>query len=111
MTGYVTIRENRDFRRAYSRGKYYVSPILVTYVVKNRSGLLRTGITTSKKTGNAVRRSRSRRVIRAAFRPLSGRVAGGCDLVFVARARTPMAKSQQVRRAMERHLKAAGVLR
>lgn len=107
----VTLKENREFRRAYAKGKYFVSPLLVTYVLKNRRGLLRTGITTSRKTGNAVKRSRSRRVIRAAFRPLSGKAAAGYDLVFVARARTPAAKSWEIRRAMERHLKAAGVLR
>ena len=54
----VSLKENRDFRRLYTRGKSFVSPSLVTYVMKNRrSGGIRVGITTSKKIGNAVTRA------------------------------------------------------
>ena len=41
-----------------------VSPVVVTYVLKNRAGTVRVGITTSKKIGGAVQRNRARRVIR-----------------------------------------------
>ena len=46
---FTTLKENKDFRRLYQRGKSYVSPVLVTYVMKNRKAGLRIGITTSKK--------------------------------------------------------------
>ena len=105
------ITRNNDFRRAYKRGKSFVTPLLVVYVVKKRQGPTRIGITTSKKVGNAVTRSRARRVIREAYRPLSPQVAPGYDLVFVARGRTPSAKSTQVRRHMEGKLREAGVIR
>ncbi|MCI9274379.1 MAG: ribonuclease P protein component [Clostridiales bacterium] len=110
MTNAVTLKENREFRRLYSRGKSYVSPVMVTYVLKNRRGQLRFGITTSKKTGKAVQRNRSRRVIREAFRQLSPQVKPGYDLVFVARGRTPYVKCKEVRDAMEIQLRQAGVL-
>jgi ribonuclease P protein component len=110
MTDFETIRENKAFQRAYTRGKYYVSPVLVSYVVKNRKNALRVGITTSKKIGNAVKRNRSRRVIRAALRPFAGRLPAGYDLVFVARVKTPFAKSQELSRVMEQQLRAAGLL-
>ena len=110
MTNFETIKENRAFQRAYSRGKYYVGPVLVTYVVKKRGRALRIGITTGKKIGNAVRRNRSRRVIREAFRELSEHVAPGYDLVFVARAKTPFVKCGDVKRVMEQHLTRAGLL-
>lgn len=105
-----TIKENRAFQRAYSRGKFYVGPVLVTYVVRNRKKESRYGITTGKKIGNAVKRNRSRRIIRAAFREYAGRLKPGYDLVFVARAKTPFVRSGEVQRVMEQHLKAAGVL-
>ena len=89
MTQWQTLKENRDFRRLYQRGKSYVSPVVVTYVLKNRSRAVRIGITTSKKTGKAVKRNRSRRVIREAFRALYPSVKPGYDFVFVARAKTP----------------------
>lgn len=110
MTKIETIKENKAFQRAYTRGKFYVGPVLVTYAVRNRCGQARYGITTGKKIGNAVKRNRSRRVIREAFREFSGRTKPGYDLVFVARAKTPYVKCGDVKRAMEQQLKAAGVL-
>ncbi len=107
----VPLTDNRDFRRLYTRGKSMVSPALVTYVRKNRGEGVRVGITTSKKVGNAVKRSRCRRVIRAAFRSLYPRVAPGYDFVFVARGRTPFLKSTQICRVMAAHLREAGALR
>jgi len=108
---YTPIKENKDFRRIYARGKSYVHPVLVTYVLKNRSKELRIGITTSKKTGNAVKRNRSRRVIREAFRTLAPKMQTGFDLVFVARGKTPFVKSTDVCRAMIQQFKNAGVLK
>ena len=107
----VSLTDNRDFRRLYTRGKSMVSPALVTYVRKTRGEGVRVGITTSKKVGNAVKRSRCRRVIRAAFRSLYPRVAPGYDFVFVARGRTPFLKSTQICRVMAAHLREAGALR
>ena len=101
---------NTDFRRAYSRGKVYTNPALVTYVSRNRAGICRVGITTSKKIGNAVERNRSRRVIRAAFRTALPQVEGSWDIVFVARSKTKYLKSTQLETIIFNHLKQAGVI-
>lgn len=106
----VSMCTNNDFRRAYSKGKSYVGALLVSYVRKNRLGVTRVGITTSKKVGNAVLRSRSRRVIREAYRQLAPEVKAGYDLVFVARGKTPHVKSTDVGRQMAFQLSSAGVL-
>lgn len=110
MDCFVPICENRDFRRAYTRGKSFVTPVLVVYVVKNRCRSLRVGITTSKKTGNAVKRSRSRRVIREALRALAPDIKQGYDLILVARAKTPFVKSTEVQAALRQQLEKAGIL-
>lgn len=107
----MPIKENKDFRRIYTRGKSYVSPVLVTYVLKNRSGDVRIGITTSKKTGNAVKRNRARRIIREAFRMVVPQVKQGYDFIFVARGKTPFVKSTDICRAMTQELKNAGVMK
>ena len=73
------------------RGTSYANPALVTYFMKNRAGICRIGITTSKKIGNAVERNKSRRLIRAAFQNVYkeyGEYLEGYDFVFVARGRT-----------------------
>ncbi len=111
MNKYITLKENRDFSRLYKRGKSYVSPVLVTYVLKNKSDNLRFGITTGKKIGKAVRRTRSRRVIRAAYYQLYPCIKEGYDFVFVARGKTPFVKSQTIYDAMKKQLKSAGVLK
>ena len=106
----VSLKDNRDFRRLYTRGKSFVGPALVTYVMKNRCGGIRVGITTSKKIGNAVARNRARRVIRAAMAAQLPPDAGSWDIVFVARGRTAASKSWQLEKVMRRQLIAAGVL-
>ncbi len=111
MSEYITLKDNRDFSRLYKRGKSFVSPVLVTYVMKNKSGNLRFGITTGKKVGKAVKRTRSRRVIRAAYYQIYPNIKNGYDFVFVARGKTPYVKSQIIYSAMLKHLKTAGVLK
>lgn len=105
-----TLKENKDFRRLYYRGKSLASDNLVTYAMKNRGGGCRIGITTSKKIGNAVERNRSRRVIRAAFSELEGRINGSYDFVFVARSKTSRVKMQDVLCSMTEHFKSLGVI-
>lgn len=109
MSEFITLKENRDFSRLYRRGKSYVSPVLVTYISKNKFNNLRYGITTGKKIGNAVKRSRSRRIIRAAFRHISPELKKGYDFIFVARSKTPFVKSTDIEKAMTEHFKKAGL--
>ncbi len=111
MSEIITLKDNRDFRRLYNRGRSFASPLLVTYIMKNRLGEVRIGITTGKKIGKAVMRNRSRRIIREAFREISGKVTPGYDLVFVARSKTPFVKSYDILRTMKKELKDAGVLK
>ncbi len=110
MSEFITLKENREFRRAYSKGKSYVSPDLVTYIIKNKNNNLRIGITTGKKIGKAVERNRSRRIIRAAYRNISEHIRSGYDIVFVARTKTPFRKSTDILKSMRNHLSQAGLL-
>ncbi|MGN1328330.1 MAG: ribonuclease P protein component [Eubacterium sp.] len=105
-----TLKENKDFRRLYYRGKSQASSCLVTYVQKSRESETRYGITASKKIGSAVERNRAKRVIRAAFEQLEPRIKGSYDFVFVARTRTSNVKMQDVLVQMEEHFKALGVI-
>ena len=110
MSKYITVKDNREFSLAYRRGKSCVSPVLVTYALKTKGNTLRYGITTGKKVGNAVKRSRARRVIRASYYQLFSEIKPGYDIIFVARGKTPFVKSQVVYAAMKKHMKSAGIL-
>ena len=107
---YEPIVRNTEFARAYRRGKSYVSPFLVTYVLRRKSGGVRLGITTSKKIGGAVQRVRARRVIREAYYAMNLDPAKHVDLIFVARTATTRVKMQKVEKAMRAHLVAAGLI-
>lgn len=102
---------NKDFRRLYGRGKSFVHPLLVTYIMSNKRGEIRYGITAGKKVGCAVVRNRARRVIEASMRECIKSIdCNGADIVFVARSRTPFAKSTDVQSAMLHHLKLGGLV-
>lgn len=107
----TTLKENKDFKRLYYRGKSQAAPCLVTYLMKNRCGETRVGITSGKKIGNAVSRNRARRVIRAAFSLYEDQLSGSYDIVFVARTRTSQVKMQTVAEDMKKQLTALGALK
>ena len=103
MAKIITICENRDFRRMYTRGKSIVTPLVVIYYSRRKNYLpdeVRLGITTSKKVGNAVMRSRCRRVIREAFRDIMNDLRPGYDYLLVARGKTPFVKSTDIKNVL-----------
>ena len=102
------LKLNHIFRRLYAT-QGFANGMLVLYARPNRLGVNRVGITTGKKIGCAVQRSRARRVIREGVRPLISQI-GGYDIVFVARTRTPEMKSTQLTPVILKHLKQLGVI-
>ncbi len=113
MQDSITLNENKDFLRLYYRGKSCVKPALVVYSMKNRVGICRLGITTSKKVGGAVRRNRCRRVIRAAWQNVLKKheFQGSYDFVFVARVKTGLVKSTQIEKEMVQSLRKLGAIK
>ncbi len=107
----LKLNQNREFQRAYRRGKVLSHPLLVTYYLKGRRGRNRIGITTSRKIGGAVQRNRARRIILAAYRQLEGELTPGYELVFVARTKTTTVKSTDIYRVMRKQLLKAGMIR
>lgn len=111
MSDFVTLKSNSDFRRLYNRGKAVTDPALVVYYRKNRAGICRIGLTTSKKIGNAVERNRSRRVLRAAFMEICPELEPCYDLILVARSSTKHRKSNEVAARMRSIFAREGMLK
>lgn len=80
-----TIKENRLFRKLYTKGKKEISKELVVYYLPNKLGENMVGFTVSKKIGKAVVRNRIRRLVREALRKYEPRLKKGYFLVIVAR--------------------------
>jgi len=92
----VTIKENKDFLSAYKKGGYTAGRAVTVYYRKNGRNCRRLGITTGKKTGNAVQRSRCRRIIRAAYRECEELFPKGFDYIITARPGCADCKSTQI---------------
>ena len=106
---YRAVNKNKDYLRAYQRGRCYVHPHVVLYVRKNRLGYTRVGLTATKKVGHAVQRNRCRRIMRAALSEHLSQNIGGYDIILVARGQTPHLKSTQLSKTLGKLFAKAGL--
>lgn len=83
---------------------------MVIYILKNKKGINRAGITTSKKIGKAVMRNRARRIIRESVRQIEDKLPQGYDFIFVARKKTCFLKTQDILRVMNGVFKSAHLI-
>ena len=83
----TTLKQNHEFRRLYAKGRNAVTPTLVIYARRNRTGGNRVGFTVTVKLGHAVVRNRVRRRLREIYRLHESRLKCGYDIVVVARSR------------------------
>ena len=97
------LTKNRDFQLCYRKGKSVVSHNVILYVRPNHLPFNRLGITTSKKIGNAVCRSRARRLIRQAWRETEILAPVGLDIVIVARTGITEIKSPVLSRYLRKY--------
>ncbi len=86
------LRNNRHFRRVYTRGRSIVQDVAVLYVWNREGNALnevpgqRIGFVISKKLGKAVCRNRLKRQLREAVRLQMGQMRPGTyDIIFVGR--------------------------
>ncbi|MBQ8920889.1 MAG: ribonuclease P protein component [Oscillospiraceae bacterium] len=87
------LNNNADFQRLYRKGAFCSLGSALIYVMPNKLPYNRLGITAGKKIGNAVKRNRAKRIIRAAYSAAELQMPVGIDLVFVARSTLPEQKS------------------
>jgi len=89
VTGPVSIPSRAGFLAARDSGIKAVAAGFVLQATPTGRDDWRLGLTASKKTGNAVRRNRARRRLRALARTeLAGRARTGTDYVIIARHNT-----------------------
>ena len=96
----TSIKLNKEFRRAYYRGKSFTTPLVTIYAFRTRRLDSRLGLTASKKIGKAVQRNRARRVMKEAYRLLEDRFPKGYDYVLVARTKTIETTTPQMVQSM-----------
>lgn len=110
------LKKNYEFRLVYRKGKSVSNDLLVLYTFKNRYNkdlknciYNKLGISVSKKVGNSVVRSRTKRLITESYRLNEFKIKKGYDLVFVARNRIKDKTYYDVEKSMNNLLKKAGL--
>lgn len=110
------LKKNSEFRIVYRRGKSLANDLLVLYIFKNRRNkdikanpYNKIGISVSKKVGNSVVRSRSKRLITESYRLSQDHIKIGYDFVFVARTKIKGKDYHAVSKAMDNLFKKAGL--
>lgn len=106
------IKLGRDFTRTRTAGERIVCGCLIAnWFALDSHSLPRVGVVTSRKLGNAVIRSRARRLLREAFRLHQHELARPIDLVLVARHSINGKRFQQVEVDFLRALQQARLLK
>jgi ribonuclease P protein component len=112
------LRENRDFRLIYARGRSHADSLAVIYVLRRNGDHAsaapgrRIGFVVSKKLGDAVVRNRIKRRLREAVRlRLPELREGPFDVIFVGRTGAKAAEWPAVQASVGELLRRAGILR
>ena len=91
------LRERKDFRRVYQRGKSQAYPYFVLYYRPSRLPNYRIGFSVSKKQGNAVVRNRLKRRFREVCRLTPEAFSSGMDYIFIIRSAMGNASGGQMK--------------
>lgn len=100
-----------DFRRVRRMGTSYSHPLFILVAAATDLPAVRLGVSASRTMGTAVRRNRAKRRLREAFRPLMLDLAGGWDLIAVARPPLLLADGAALQSAARQLVRRAGLLR
>ncbi len=104
------LTRSTDFKRVRRSGKSYAHPLVVLYALKSDEPNVRVGVSAGLAVGNAVKRNRAKRLLRAAMNELLPQTIPGSDLMLIARAPLPESNLEQTREALSVLLKRAGLL-
>ena len=86
------LTRSTDFKRVRRSGKSYAHPLVVLYAMKSdepRTRSCRVGVSAGLAVGNAVKRNRAKRLLRAAMNELLPQTVPGSDLLLIARSPLP----------------------
>ena len=104
------LTRSTDFKRVRRSGKSYAHPLVVLYVLKSDPEGVRVGVSAGLAVGNAVKRNRAKRLLRAAMSELLPKTVPGSDLLLIARSPLPASDVQKTRSALSNVLERAGLL-
>ena len=104
------LTRSTDIIRVRRTGKSYAHPLVVLYVLKSDLPETHVGVSAGLAVGNAVKRNRAKRLLRAAMNELLPATVPGSQLLLIARSPLAQANVFQAREALSILLKRAGLI-
>lgn len=102
------LSHNSSFQYVFKNGQRLHSDILVLYAAKAAN--IKLGVSVSKKIGNSVVRSKTKRRIKEAFRQLIPQIQKPNNFVVVAKEQITAVGFAEIAQALEKLLNKAGLL-
>ena len=109
MRGEGHLTKPGQYALVYSKGRSWVSDLLVMKAMSNGLTLSRYGFSVGKRIGKAVTRNRIKRMLREILRAKS--LEPGWDIIFIARPAVAMASYADVKQAVNALLSQARLLK
>jgi ribonuclease P protein component len=104
------LRNRKDFRRIYGKGKSVGDRYVVLFYMKNGLDYNRTAFLASKKVGNSVQRNRARRLMKECWKEEQHSLPCGYDFIIIARNTINGRKCQQVQISVRSAIKRTKLL-
>ena len=104
------LTRSEDFERARQSGRSYPHRLVVLVARSNDEGRTRVGVVAGRTVGNAVKRNRAKRLLRAAMQSLVSLVQPGWDVVLIARPPVVSSNCAEVREVLVALLRRAELI-
>jgi ribonuclease P protein component len=105
---YRSITKSVDFAITRQRGFVFKDQFIVIFVNANGAPFTQIGLSVSRRVGNAVIRNKVKRRLRTILSLIS--VAGGVDVLIVARVKVSLAGYKELNRSLFNLTKKAGIV-
>ena len=79
------LSKSKEYQYTYRKGLKIPGRYLIAYISANDMSENRFGVVASKKVGNAVKRNKAKRQLRALAWESKGKISSGHDIVIIAR--------------------------
>jgi ribonuclease P protein component len=77
------IKKNFEFKKLFSKGKFYRGKTINLYIKENNKDYNKFGVCVSKKQGKAVHRNHIKRLIRESYKNLESTIKTGYSFVVI----------------------------
>ncbi len=98
-SSYESIKLSSEFKRVTTSGVKFVTPFFIAFSLNLQNTQTKLGIIASRKVGGAVKRNRSKRVLRALFSE-NQQLLKNISIVLIARGSILNAKYEEIKKWM-----------